>query len=140
MERQEAAIKRLKKKGYDNVPIIDGGFSYEAGEGAISDLFDREGKFPDAIICVNDMCAIGAIDALRFNHGLKVPEDVSVVGFDGVGPAGWSSYNLTTIRQPVGRMTEAAVNMMLERIEDSSMPPEKRVFAGVIVSGTSAKI
>lgn len=140
MERQDAALKRLKKHGYTDVPTVEGGFSYEAGEGAISSLHDSAGKFPDAIICVNDMCAIGAIDALRFNYNVKVPEDVSVVGFDGVGPASWSSYNLTTIRQPVGRMTDAAVNMLMERIEDRTMPPEKRVFAGVIISGTSAKI
>ncbi|WND03030.1 LacI family DNA-binding transcriptional regulator [Temperatibacter marinus] len=139
-ERQEAALKRLKQLEQENVTLINGGFSYEAGEGAVTTMHDKLGEFPDAVICVNDMCAIGAIDGLRHDFGKKVPEEVSVVGFDGVGPAGWSSYNLTTVRQPVGRMTDAAVTMLMERIEDAGMPPEKRVFAGVIIPGNSARL
>lgn len=139
-EREEAAVKRLRKRGITDIQVIQGGFSYDSGEEAITALAAKGGEFPDAILCVNDMCAIGAIDALRYGYGKLVPEDVSVVGFDGIDPAGWSSYNLTTVRQPVGRMTEAAVGMLMERIEDATMLPEKRVFAGVVIPGHSAKL
>lgn len=139
-EREEAAVKRLRQRGITDIKVIPGGFSYDSGEEAITALAAKGGEFPDAILCVNDMCAIGAIDALRFGYDKRVPDDVSVVGFDGIDPAGWSSYNLTTVRQPVGRMTEAAVGMLAERIEDASLPPEKRVFAGVIIPGHSAKL
>jgi DNA-binding LacI/PurR family transcriptional regulator len=65
---------------------------------------------------------------------------VSVVGFDGSGPATWASYQLTSIRQPVGRMTEAAVSMLVERIEDPALPAERRLFNGQLIAGQSATL
>ena len=64
---------------------------------------------------------------------------MSIVGFDGVEPAGWPSYQLTTIRQPVRRMTEAAVTMLIERIANPDLPPEVRSFTGSLVEGRSAR-
>jgi DNA-binding LacI/PurR family transcriptional regulator len=61
-------------------------------------------------------------------------------GFDGVGPAAWPSYRLTTIRQPVRRMTEAAVTMLLERIANPGLPPEVRNFSGALIEGRSARL
>ena len=100
----------------------------------------KAGRLPDAIVCANDVMAIGCMDAARYRLGVKVPEDLSVVGFDGVGPAQWESYDLTTVRQPVRRMTEAAVAMILDRVEEPELPPEKRTFSGVLVKGGSARI
>ena len=71
---------------------------------------------------------------------LAIPGDISIVGFDGVGPAGWSSYQLTTIRQPVRRMTQAAVSMLIERIENPGMLAEQRLFGGELVVGRSARL
>ena len=139
-ERLSATVNRLGEFGVDDITTVSGDYSYECGGAGIEDIRVMRGEIPDAIICVNDLSAIGAIDALRYSHGKKVPEDVSVVGFDGVGPSSWSSFDLTTVRQPVGRMTEAAVMMLMERIENPSLPPEKRVFSGIMIEGTSAKI
>ncbi|MEL6213413.1 MAG: substrate-binding domain-containing protein, partial [Pseudomonadota bacterium] len=83
--------------------------------------------------------ALGALDALRVNFDLSAPEDISVVGFDGVGPASWKQYDLTTIRQPVRRMTEATVSMLLSMIEDPDALVERRVFSGILKNGSSAK-
>jgi DNA-binding LacI/PurR family transcriptional regulator len=94
----------------------------------------------DAVVAVNDQMAIGAMDAARLDLGMKIPDDVSVVGFDGSGPAQWGSYDLTSIRQPVRRMSEAAVAMLMERIEDGAAPPEQRLFAGQLLQGSSARI
>jgi DNA-binding LacI/PurR family transcriptional regulator len=63
-----------------------------------------------------------------------------VVGFDGVGPAEWDSFCLATIRQPVQRMTQAAVAMLAERIDQPNLPPERRLFAGEFLPGRSARI
>jgi DNA-binding LacI/PurR family transcriptional regulator len=84
--------------------------------------------------------AIGAMDAARHEYQLSIPEDLSIVGFDGVGPAAWPSYCLTTIRQPVRRMTEAAVTMLLERIVNRELPPEVRNFSGTLIEGRSARL
>lgn len=140
MEREEASIEELRAHGIESIEKIGGDFSYESGSAAINELMDNQNHPPDAVICVNDLSAIGAIDALRYDHGLKVPEDVSVVGFDGVGPASWASFDLSTVRQPVGRMTEAAVSMLMERIDDPDLAHEKRVFSGIHIRGTSAKL
>ena len=99
----------------------------------------RTGGALDALICANDVVAIGAIDAAR-GRGLSIPDDLSVVGFDGVAPAFWDSYRLTTIRQPVRRMSEAAVAMVLERVQDPSVPPEVRSFTGALIEGASARL
>ena len=95
---------------------------------------------PSAIFCANDLMAIGAIDCARVTYGIDVPSQLSIVGFDGVAPAMWASYRLSTVRQPVRRMTEAAVSMLMERIEDPELPPEVRTFAGKFIEGASARL
>jgi DNA-binding LacI/PurR family transcriptional regulator len=132
----EARLTALARKAL----IVEGAFDYASGARGLRHLMTAtEGKL-DALICANDLMAIGAIDTAREAYGLRVPEQLSVVGFDGVGPAGWASYRLTTIRQPVRRMTEAAVAMLVERVEDPTLPPERRLFAGELVEGNSARL
>lgn len=138
-ERVGAAAARLRQLGYEPT-IVDGAFDYASGESGLRALMDRTGRALDALICANDLMAIGAVDAARETLGLKVPDDLSVVGFDGTGPASWASYRLTTVRQPVRRMTEAAVAMLLERVEKPELPPERRLFAGELVVGSSARL
>ncbi len=139
VERKTAAIERLEELGVDDAPVLEGNYSYESGFALIGELMARDGERPDAVICANDVMAIGALDALRVNFDLSAPEDISVVGFDGVGPASWKQYDLTTIRQPVRRMTEATVSMLLSMIEDPDALVERRVFSGILKNGSSAK-
>jgi DNA-binding LacI/PurR family transcriptional regulator len=94
----------------------------------------------DAIIAANDTMALGVMDAARLDFGLAIPDELSVVGFDGVGPGRWGSYCLTTVRQPVGRMAEAAVSMLMDRVEDPAMGPERRLFSGDLVRGSTARL
>lgn len=138
-ERVRGAEQRLRELGI--TPLISpGAFDYASGAAGVRDLHARSGGKIDALICANDLMAIGAIDCARDELGLRVPDDLSIVGFDGVAPAEWASYRVSTIRQPVRRMTEAAVSMILERIENASLPPETRSFAGGLVPGNSARL
>lgn len=139
-EREASARATLAAAGITEIKELDGDFSYEGARDAIRRLMAAGLALPDAIICVNDVSAIGAIDTLRNEFGAAIPDEVSVVGFDGVGPASWSSFDLTTIRQPVRRMTKAAVDMILERVETPDLANEKRVFAGIFTRGNSARI
>ena len=132
------ALERLAHAGIVDVPVDRGDYSYGSGRDAAARLLNA-GKF-DAIIAANDVMAIGAMDAARFDFSLKIPDEISVVGFDGVEPASWASYQLTTVRQPVGRMTEAAIAMLLERVETPELGPERRLFSGDLVQGTSARL
>jgi DNA-binding LacI/PurR family transcriptional regulator len=138
-ERQNAARDALRLAGIDDVPVVRGDFSYESGGAGLRELMAERASF-DAVVCVSDLMAIGAIDAGRETFGLEIPKDLSVVGFDGSGPATWSSYRVTSIRQPVRRMTEAAVTMLVERIGDASMPAERRLFTGQFIAGRSARL
>ncbi len=63
-----------------------------------------------------------------------------MVGFDGFNAASLESYDLTTIRQPIDQMAKAAVNILLERIENPDLPVEKRVLVGEFIRGNSAHI
>lgn len=138
-ERVRGAVDRLEELGLVH-DVVEGAYDYQSGETGLHQLMrDTRGGL-DALICASDLMAIGAMDAARHGLGLGVPEDLSVVGFDGVGPAAWTSYALTTVRQPVRRMTEAAVTMLLERIEHPDLSPERRLFVGELVEGRSARL
>jgi len=138
-ERVRGARSRLHELGHDAL-AVSGGFDYVSGVAGLHELMARmDGKI-DAVVCANDLMAIGAIDCARDAYSLDVPGELSIVGFDGVSPAMWSSYRLSTIRQPVRRMAEAAVAMVLERIEDPELPPEVRTFAGKLIEGSSARL
>jgi DNA-binding LacI/PurR family transcriptional regulator len=129
-------LEELDRKAF----VVEGAFDYDSGaEGLRALIAKTEGKL-DALICANDLMAIGAIDCARFTLGIDVPKQLSIVGFDGVAPAIWASYHLSTVRQPVRRMTEAAVSMLLERIEDPDLPPEVRTFSGKLIEGASARL
>lgn len=138
-ERVNSALRRLRHHGAD-APVVRGAFDYASGDAGLRQLLDQTGGALDALICANDLMAIGAIDSARAHFGKAVPGDLSVVGFDGVGPAHWTAYQLTTIRQPVRRMTEAAIAMLTERIERPDLSPEQRLFAGELLPGRSARL
>ncbi|MDJ0751344.1 MAG: LacI family DNA-binding transcriptional regulator [Woeseiaceae bacterium] len=138
-DRTEAALQKLHQEGIDDITQTSGDYGYVTGRVCFSEIVKKRGSPPDAIIGANDVMAIGCIDEAREKFGLRVPEDISIVGFDGVGPAGYAAYNVTTVRQPVRRMTGAAVGMLLERIEDRDLSLEKRAFSGLRVRGGSAR-
>jgi DNA-binding LacI/PurR family transcriptional regulator len=139
-ERTQGAIERLGELGVKSITLVPGDYGYDSGVEGLKLLQARLGRLPDAVICANDVMALGCMDAARVDLRLKVPADISIVGFDGVGPARWKSYDLTTVQQPVRRMAEAAVAMILERIEHPDLPPEKRTFSGILTPGSSARL
>jgi DNA-binding LacI/PurR family transcriptional regulator len=139
-ERTTGALQKLHELGIDDVTIVHGDYGFESGSHAFAEIMEKLGSAPDAVIVANDAMAIGCVDGARETFKLRVPEDVSIVGFDGVGPAKFAAYNLTTVRQPVGRMTEAAVSMLIDRIDDPDLSPEKRVFSGERIRGSSARM
>ena len=139
-QRTTGALSTLRGHGITDVPIVSGNFGYRTGREGFAEIVAQRGSAPDAVLAANDAMAIGCIDEARENFGLRVPEDVSVVGFDGIGPAAFTAYSLTTVRQPVSRMSEAAVAMLMERIENPELPPERRLFSGQHVRGRSARL
>jgi LacI family transcriptional regulator len=91
-----------------------------AGGSALLELSDP----PSAIFASNDRSAFGVIEAVR-EHGLRIPGDVSVLGFDDIPRAAHVHPALTTVRQPLEEMGRTATRMLLEYIQDPLRPPER---------------
>ena len=92
---------------------------------------------PSAIFACNDMMAIGVLSAAA-ELGLEVPRDLSVIGFDNIGLAQFTSPALTTITQPKYEVGAVAFTMLMERMRDSQMPPRRRVFGlDLIIRGST---
>jgi len=92
----------------------DYGTGYEAALALLAD----DGI--DGVFCVTDLLALGFLDAARFERGRCVPDDLSVIGFDDIPPAAWSTYRLTTFHQPVSDLTAAIMNLIRRRVEGSN--------------------
>lgn len=104
--------------------IRSGDFHYHSGllaAGAMLRLPDR----PTAIFAASDAQAFGVYEAAR-RQGVRVPEDLSVVGFDDVAPAEWASPPLTTVRQPLAQMAAMATRTLLS-LTEGSRPANHRV-------------
>ena len=93
---------------------------------------------PDAIFVANDHMAIAAMDVIRFELGLRVPEDVALVGYDDAPQAAWAAYDLTTLRQPTEAMVAATVEALLARIEAGDPAPRRVALAGRLIPRRSA--
>jgi DNA-binding LacI/PurR family transcriptional regulator len=113
------------------------GWSAEAGYEAVAELLGRRRDL-SAIFCANDLLAVGALSALA-KHGLRVPEDVSVVGFDDTELARHSSPPLTTMRIYSRDMARSAVSRVLERIEGGALPAVKLEYPIDLVIRESSK-
>jgi DNA-binding LacI/PurR family transcriptional regulator len=122
IERKASVISRLESAvGSGAVRIADGELTYAGGyRAALALMKDR----PDTLVCLTDIMALGAMDAIRYELGLKVPEDVAIVGFDDIAEAGHMSYQLSTVRTPVKEMAEH----MIELISAKPEPAEPRAI------------
>ena len=117
-----------------------GDYDFERARAAARELFDRQAsERPDAVFVANDHMAIAVMDTLRHELGLRVPEDVSVVGYDDVPEAAWASYDLTTVRQPTDLMVDSAVRILLDRIERGVRQPQRVAIHGPLVVRGSAR-
>ena len=116
--RYEGCLQALQNHNicFDEILDYQGTrFSYQAGYNATKKLLDNGRKFT-ALFAAADVMAIGAIRALR-DYGLRVPEDVSVVGFDGLALGGYLVPQLSTVAQAVRPMAERGVEILLEHME-----------------------
>jgi len=109
-------------------------YSFEAGRAEMQRLLP--GTPAEAYFCGDDVLSIGALSAIR-DAGLRVPDDIGVIGFNDMEMAGWEYVNLTTIRQPLFDIIDASVDMVTALSEDTGRCPQARLFAcEVIERGT----
>jgi LacI family transcriptional regulator len=104
--------------------IVEGDYQQRTSYENIKGLLQSVDPPPTAIFASNDLSAFGAMDAVR-EFGLRIPEDISVIGFDDIPQASLVYPKLTTVRQPLEQMGRVAVKLLLEQIEDPSRPPQR---------------
>jgi DNA-binding LacI/PurR family transcriptional regulator len=111
-------------------------YSFDAGRAEMTRLL--EAKPAQAYFCGDDVLSIGALSALQ-TKGLRVPEDVGLIGLNDMEMAGWDNINLTTISNPFSEIISASVARVAALVEDQDIPPEARLFDCAIVERGTIK-
>jgi DNA-binding LacI/PurR family transcriptional regulator len=147
---EDTAAQRGREAGFRQqltalgMPLFDravGEFETEPARRAARLLFDRAAaERPDAVFACSDQMAIAVMDVVRFELGLRVPEDVAIVGFDDVPQAAWPTYDLTTVRLSIGAMIEATTQVLFERIEHPEAAPRPMQIPVSLVVRGSARV
>jgi phosphoserine phosphatase RsbU/P len=101
--------------------VVPGDFGFASGAAAVEVLLDKRRQGFDAIIACNDLMALGAIEALRA-RGVPVPDRVAVVGFDDIEAARYALPSLSTVRQPLYEQGRRAVQEVVARLSEPSLP------------------
>ncbi|WP_341862446.1 LacI family DNA-binding transcriptional regulator [Gymnodinialimonas sp. 57CJ19] len=138
-DRRDGFVAALKARGAAVHAEADGMFKREIAAEAARTMM-ASAQPPDAIFVGNDHMALAVMDTLRFEMGVDVPGEVSIIGYDDVPMAAWPSYNLTTLRQPVNRMVEAAVRTLLAEIETGRTPGTRVEIEGELIRRASARL
>lgn len=139
-QRRRGVAERLAELGLEAPLSVEGEHDYASGARGLREIVARLGRAPDAIICGSDAMAIGCLDTARHELRLDVPGQLSVTGFDGTAQAGWLSYNLTTLRQPVRQMAQATADVLAGLIGAGNIGTERRVFSAIIIDGATARL
>ena len=122
---------------FDENLVVAGDFYQPSGFRATNELLALA-KPPTAIFAANDLMAFGALEAIK-EHGLRVPQDISVIGFDDIPMASQVFPPLTTIRQPLAEMGRAAVRMMLAKLRGVEPPTNRITLATELVERASTR-
>lgn len=138
-ERAEALRVGLRRHGIhlrrELVRRTD--FGHDPGRRAAHELLDRTTR-PTAIVCGNDVIALGVLSAAR-ERGIAVPDELTVIGFDDIPMAGWPLINLTTMRCDLDALAATAVRLLLGEIaEPGRGPVEQRIPTMLRLRGTHA--
>jgi LacI family transcriptional regulator len=118
--------------GTELVGSYSGRFSVQSGEEAGEILLANRAELPDAVVCANDQMAIGILQALS-RGGVRVPEQLSVVGFDDIFPGSLFDPSLTTVHQPMRLLGERACNRLLDRIFRPDLPTQVELLPTELV-------
>ena len=140
--RQQGFHSALRELGLEPMPGLEvrGKFTESSGYEAARELLSRTPR-PTAVFAANDCMAVGALSALR-EVGLRVPQDIAVVGFDDIASSSYLSPRLTTVRVEAERLGERAVQLLLASMQNpANGPPRHEILPATLVvresSGTS---
>ncbi|MDR0594853.1 MAG: LacI family transcriptional regulator [Bifidobacteriaceae bacterium] len=121
VERRDAWLATVRQAGLEPGAEIQGDFTMAAGQLAADEILGLE-RLPTAVVCVNDLCAIGLMTGLQ-TAGLDVPGQVSVTGFDGIELGTYTSPNLTTFKATPAEVGRVSASMLIDLIGDPDREP-----------------
>ncbi|MEL7214757.1 MAG: LacI family DNA-binding transcriptional regulator [Pseudomonadota bacterium] len=101
-------------------------YSFDAGRAEMLNLVKHDPA--EAYFCGDDVLSIGALSAIQ-SAGLRVPEDIGIIGLNDMKMSAWENINLTTIRQPIQHIIDASIQQVISMIEKPDLEPEARLFA-----------
>ncbi|MFK3708424.1 LacI family DNA-binding transcriptional regulator [Klebsiella sp. NPDC088457] len=136
--RQDGYVSALQDHGINNVQIVNGNYDSQQTTCAAYALFSSS-PVPDAVFVASDYMAVRVMDVARYEFGLCIPEEVSVIGYDNSGPSGWPAYMLTSVSQPVEAMVSVTVELLMKQIESGTIEAEQIVVPGMLVVRHSAR-
>ena len=137
-DREAGFISCLANSGFTLHNRQVGNFVMEEAKEATRKMFSSDP--PDAVFVANDHMALAVMDTLRYEIGLKIPQDVSVIGYDDVPASAWPAYDLTTVRQPVNKMVQETVEILIEKINNTEIKPRRVKIDGPLIIRGSARL
>jgi len=137
-DRALGFMEVLRETGLGPPVQVDGHYTHAAASSAARTLL-ASAEPPEAVFCANDHMAVAVIDTARTEFGLRIPDDLSVVGFDDAPQARWGAYALTTVEQPVVAMVAAAVTLLVSQIEGRPVAMHQEVVGGALVVRATAR-
>ncbi|MCX7820123.1 MAG: LacI family transcriptional regulator [Brevinematales bacterium] len=117
--------------------ILNGNFTYHDGIECAKTLMKLK-ELPTAVFCSNDLSALGFLNEIK-KYDIKVPDDISVIGFDNIYASQYSTPPLTTIKQPIIEMGKAAAELLLTKIHNKDIISQGRIFPVGIIERDSVK-
>ena len=126
----EIDTPELKRADISATRSFASAYSFEAGREEMTRLLQKSPA--EAYFCGDDVLSIGALSAVE-SRGLKVPEDIGLIGLYDMEMAGWDNINLTTIRQPIEPIISASIELIVAMLDDPNMFPEARLFPSSVV-------
>jgi len=137
--REKALGRRdaLRAAGLSDGLVAHDEFTVDGGRRALRELMSRpDGERPTGVICSSDLMAIGALQEAVV-LGIRVPDELSVVGFDGIDAASWTQPPLTTVEQPIDEIARTAVDALLGQMERPEVRQPSYVFRPRLREGGS---
>jgi DNA-binding LacI/PurR family transcriptional regulator len=154
LSTQESSVEADRLRGYTRA-LAEAGVSYDpawvfqgeptiqGGYALMQAILARPSPHPTAIFCISDMRAIGVLRAL-YEAGIRVPEDIAVVGFDGILLGQFTTPALTTVNQPREEMGRLAADMLFNMLEGHQQQPSEQVLSAELLvresCGAAARI
>lgn len=170
MECGRMAAQTLRERGYQSVGFLGGPELASSTQDRLTGFAEEIAKYPDiefthsyadaysfkagrkemqrllktapqqAYFCGDDVLSVGALSAIS-DHGLKVPDDIGLIGLNDMEMAGWQNINLTTIRQPVEQIIKSSLQLMIKMLNDPDHEPQAVIFpCDIIERGTLRSI